>query len=107
MAGYIYLLCEWGVDLRYKIGRSKNDPYKRLKNLSTGNSFEITVVNYYHCENYCKVEKWLHNQYRNKRTEGGSEWFTLSEFDVLGFINKCKEADETINLLLSENPFYR
>ncbi len=105
--GYVYLLAEWGEEIRYKIGRSKNDPYKRLKSLQTGNSNEITVVNYYQSDNYGKVEKWLHHQYKNKQTDGGDEWFCLNEYDVLGFLNKCKEADETINLLLKENPFYK
>ena len=107
MEGYVYLLCEWGEDLRYKIGRSKNNPRQRVKELSTGNSNEITLVNYYQSENYGKVEKWLHHQYKNKRTDGGEEWFHLSEQDVLGFLKKCKQADETINLLLKENPFYK
>ena len=107
MNGYVYLLCQWSDEISYKIGKSKKSPFKRIKNLQTGNPNEITVVNYYQCENYGKVEKWLHHQYKNKRTDGGEEWFHLSEQDVLGFLKKCKEADETINLLLKENPFYK
>ena len=107
--GYVYLILEvneYG-DEHHKIGISKNEPEKRLKQLQTGNPNRIDILKFYESENYKRVEKWLHSRFGSKKTLAENEWFKLSNDDVLNFIEICKKVDETINLLLKENPFYK
>lgn len=107
--GYIYLILEinqYGEE-KHKIGVSKNNPEKRLKQLSTGNSNEIRLLKIYESLNYKKIEQWLHNKHKTKKTLSDNEWFNLTDEDVFSFIETCKKADETISLLLKENPFFK
>ena len=107
--GYVYLLLEINQhgEEYHKIGISKNSPEKRLKQLSTGNPNEIRVLNTYESVNYKKIEKWLHSRYKTNKTLANNEWFNLTNEEVFLFIDRCKKADETINLLLNENPFFK
>jgi len=105
--GYVYLMLsvsDTGTEA-YKIGVTKNDPIKRLKQLSTGNDNKITLVDSYQSDNYLKVERSLHRKYRTL-TEAKNEWRKLSNDELSSFIKDCEEADETINFLLKNNPFY-
>ena len=107
--GYVYLLLS--VDINgneaYKIGITKNDPNKRLKQLSTGNSDKIQLLNYYQSENFKKVEKMMHIKYSAFKTEANNEWFSLQTEHVMSFLLDCKEAEQTIIFLLENNPFYK
>lgn len=107
--GYVYLLLE--VDKhgneRHKIGFSKNHPEKRVKQLQTGNSNVITLLNLYETSNYQKLEKWLHGIFSNQKTEANNEWFTLSNHQVTHFIDECIKADKTISFMKENNPFYK
>jgi hypothetical protein len=107
--GYVYLILEVNQhgEEYHKIGISKNSPDKRLKQLATGNPNEIRVLNIYESINYKRIEKWLHSRYNTKKTLANNEWFNLTNEDVLGFMDICKKADETISLLLKENPFFK
>ena len=107
--GYVYLLLEVDKDghERHKIGFSKNPPEKRLKQLQTGNSNVISVLNFYKSDNYKRIEHWLHGDFANQKTEANNEWFILNNEQVTGFIERCKKADETITLLLEQNPLYQ
>lgn len=104
MKGHVYLLNAWPTN-RYKIGFTKNSVEKRIKQLQTGNPDEITKVHVYETVNYKKVEKWLQKCHKGKKVEG--EWFELTDEDIFGFLDECKKADETITLLLRDNPFYK
>jgi len=77
--GYVYLFLE--IDSAgqetYKIGITKNDPNKRIKQLQTGNPRKIELLKTYSSENYLKVEKWLHRKYSMK-TEAENEWRSLT-----------------------------
>ena len=107
--GYVYLLFCVGTDGSegYKIGITKNDPNKRVKQLQTGNDSKIQLLKHYQSENYLKVEKWLHRKYASYKTESNNEWFALQSEHVISFLKDCKEADNNINLLLQNNPFYK
>jgi|APCry1669192269_1035402.scaffolds.fasta_scaffold12502_3 hypothetical protein len=107
--GYVYLLLETDKDgnERHKIGFTKNHPEKRVKQLKTGNSNIISLLNFYQSTNYKRIEHWLHGDFANQKTQADNEWFMLTNEDVIGFIDKCKKIDETITLLLEHNPFYR
>lgn len=105
--GYVYLFLETdsaGLET-YKIGITKNDPKKRIKQLQTGNPRKIDLLKSYSSENYLKVERWLHRKYFVK-TEAKNEWRSLSNEEVFSFIEDCKEADKNISFLLENNPFY-
>lgn len=106
--GYVYLFLE--VDKEgneaYKIGITKNEPIKRIAQLQTGNSRKLTYLKSYKSENYLKVERFLHRKYMIK-TEAENEWRTLSDEQVISFLKDCEEADNNINFLLNNNPFYK
>jgi T5orf172 domain len=107
--GFVYLLLEVDKDgyERHKIGISKNNPNKRLKQLQTGNSNVISLLSMYQSKNYKKIELWLHGKYSNKKTESNNEWFTLSNDDVLSFLVTCEKINESVEFLLKENQFFR
>jgi hypothetical protein len=105
--GCVYLILEISDNSeRHKIGTSKRDVLKRLKELQTGNSNIVRVLNYYESPNYKKIERLLHKKFGNQKTETDNEWFTLTNEQVIGFNSICKEADKTISFLIKNNPFY-
>ena len=81
--GYVYLILQVNIegDETYKIGITKNDPNKRVKQLSTGNSDKIQLLNHYESENYLKVEKWMHRKYGSNKTESKNEWLQSKNID--------------------------
>lgn len=107
-SGYVYLFLE--VDKAgneaYKIGITKNDPEKRIKQLQTGNSNKLSLLKFYQSENYLKVERWLHRKYSTK-TEANNEFRFLTDDEVISFLDDCKKADETIKFMKANNPFYK
>jgi hypothetical protein len=107
--GYVYLLLEVDKDgnERHKIGFSKNDPQKRQKQIQTGNSNVISVLNQFQTSNYKHVEKWLHRKYSQQKTEAENEWFTLTNEQVGNFIETCKEVDKTVTFMRDNNPFFK
>jgi hypothetical protein len=105
---YVYLILEVDKngDEAHKIGVSKNSPEKRLKQLQTGNSNKLSVLKCYESKNYKRIENMLHARYSYKQTLAMNEFFRLSDDEVIGFLDTCKKLDETIQLLLRENPFF-
>lgn len=107
--GNVYLLLEtdkYGQE-RHKIGMTKRDPQKRVKELSTGNSNVITILKNYETKNYKKIERLLHGKFATQKTESNNEWFTLTDEQVFGFDETCKKLDEMVNFMLENNPFYK
>lgn len=102
--GKVYLLNSWGNEV-FKVGITKGEIAKRIKQLNTGNSSEIVLVNYYESENYRKIENLLHKHYKTTHQRG--EWFALSSENVIGFKEKCKTLDEMIIMMKEENPFFK
>ncbi|BBI90597.1 helicase [Tenacibaculum phage PTm1] len=103
--GTIYLLEDYRNDERsFKIGFTTGDVDKRVKQLQTGNSATIMVVDTFRTKHYLRVEKMMHLKYASSRKRG--EWFTITDNQALNFINECKKCVEVIDAL-SENPFYK
>ena len=100
--GYIYLICD-NLNNKYKIGMTKGDINKRMKQLQTGNSTELFIHSYYKTKYPYRLEKMLHNKYTNYNTL--NEWFELPDSDVINFTNTCKEQEDII-LSLLDNPFF-
>lgn len=107
--GYVYLILEVDKDGSegHKIGITKNEPTERLRNLQTGNPRSIRVLKLYESSNYIKVEGWLHKKFASQVSETEKEWFVLTNEQVFGFEDICKEADKTISFLKENNPFYK
>lgn len=106
--GYVYLLlCIESDNKEYhKIGITKNDPIKRLKQLQTGNSNKITLLRAYKSKNYLKVERWMHRKYFGCKTDANNEWRKLTDEQVFSFIKDCEIADDNINYLLENNSLF-
>ena len=103
--GYVYLIQE-GEKNTYKIGVTKNNvELGRLKNLQTGNSDELTVINTFKCEHYFKLEGFLHRRFNSNNKRG--EFFNLTDDEVLNFTKTCKNYNEIIEYLIKTNPFYK
>ena len=90
----IYLIR--GNDGRYKIGISKN-PSKRIKELQTGNSDKMTIIDTYESIYAPQIESALHRYYSHSRKEG--EWFDLSVVEESNFIKNCQKIDQSLQAL--------
>lgn len=92
---YIYLIQSLE-NSYYKIGVSKH-PNKRIKELQTGNSSELKLIETYQSEFAHKIEKSLQNRYAHLKKEG--EWFDLSIENEVSFKKECRLIEENINTL--------
>lgn len=102
--GWVYLLKEDGDDMLYKIGVTKCDSAEaRIKKLQTGNGNKIRLVNSFLTNKPFKLEKMMHNKYKESREEG--EWFLLTNDQVNNFSAVCEEFQKIINAL-EDNPFF-
>lgn len=78
--GYVYLLRD--VDTRtagapseyLKLGKTKNNPDKRIDTLQTGNP-RLIIRNWYFTPEMTKLEKFLHHYFSGDRVRG--EWFMI------------------------------
>ena len=93
---YIYLIKNIE-ESHYKIGVSKN-PKKRIKELNTGNSAELVLVEMYESEIAYKIEKTLHRKYSYMRKHG--EWFDFSIKEDNEFIKDCRNIERGIKALI-------
>lgn len=93
---YIYLIKNTE-ESYYKIGVSK-DPKKRIKELNTGNSAELVLVEMYESELAYKIERTLHRKYSYMRKHG--EWFDLSIKEDNEFIKDCRNIERGIKVLI-------
>lgn len=103
MDGYIYLIGEMDNRDIYKIGVTKKDINKRIKELQTGSSDELYVRSHFKSSFPYKLEKMLHRHYFNNNKI--NEWFTLNESEAQDFINTCQKYENIIKSL-DDNPFY-
>ena len=80
----VYLICaEIGNEKLYKIGYTKRDIEKRIKELKTGNAADFYLVNSFESKWGTKIESILHRSLRSKKVSG--EWFLLDENDISSF----------------------
>ena len=97
--GYVYLITDGSY---YKIGLTRNEPYKRLAQLQTGTVHKLSIVDYGLYENCSSMESYLHQKYSNKRA--GGEWFNLSEDEVNAikkeFNTEDGESTKIINFIV-------
>lgn len=99
---YVYLLGDSGQDNTFKIGITRGDISKRIKQLQTGNGEEIYLVDYYQTEYPFFIERLLHNQFYPKQKR--NEWFNLNAEDIIKFKQHCIKIEEQAEAL-KDNPF--
>ena len=88
----VYLIsCGEGDEKRYKIGYTKNDVKKRLKQLKTGNSEELLIEKVYQSKWGTKIESVLHRNYKIYQISG--EWFRLTQSQADNFIKECQNLE--------------
>lgn len=81
--GFVYFLYCPAINNEYqlvKIGQTKNNVEKRIKQLQTGNPFPIEIYAVVFSTTYKQVEKDLHAKYKRRRCHG--EWFQLTLKEV-------------------------
>jgi len=100
MKGFVYLLCDGE---KFKIGMTKKkDINDRIKELQTGNPYEIWLHSYYETEYPLKIEKMMHAKHTSSNVK--NEWFDLTVQEVLNFKNECEECEKILEVL-KDNPF--
>lgn len=94
---YIYLLTN---QEHYKIGITRNNIEKRIKQLQTGSSTKIELLYFYKSDKfYSQIESALHRTYQIYQTND-NEWFELPLNEVINFKENCRKIEN--NLLLLE-----
>lgn len=100
MGGFVYLLCDGS---KFKIGMTKcKNINKRIKELQTGNPYEIWLKSYYETDYPYKIEQMMHTRYMTSKFK--NEWFELNANDVINFKKNCAECEYILNSM-KDNPF--
>jgi hypothetical protein len=89
----------------YKIGWTKRDPNKRLKELKTANSHDLELIHFYESKWGPRIEINLHRKFNPLKRNG--EWFELSDNDVNSFKELCEYHHEVFEMMFEENEFFR
>lgn len=84
-----------------KIGRTKQKPENRMKQLQTGASDVLSLVHSFRTSNMMLLERMLHKRYWQCRKKG--EWFAMSDEEIAGFANACEKLERIIGILDGEN----
>ena len=64
---YVYLIGDSGQDNTFKIGVTRKNVEKRIKQLQTGNGAEIYLVNFYETNYPFFIERLLHTKFYPKQ----------------------------------------
>lgn len=99
---YVYLMGDSGQDNTFKIGVTRGEVNKRIKELQTGNGEEIYLVNYYETQYPFFIERLLHTKLYPKQKR--NEWFNLDNNDIINFRLYCEEIEKQAEAL-KDNPF--
>lgn len=102
---FVYLISESNDSNLFKIGATnKSNIDERRKELQTGNPSELNIIDYFETSHPYKIEKMMHNHFRNVNEL--NEWFYLEKSDVDDFKKLCQYY-QTIVDSLAENPFFK
>jgi hypothetical protein len=100
--GIVYLLGVYSKENTYKIGVTRGEINKRIKQLQTGNSGEIYLVDSHTTKYPFFIEHFLHMQFFPNQKVG--EWFELCEDDICKFKEFCAIAENNAKAL-EDNPY--
>lgn len=100
--GYVYLLCNPSNDT-FKIGVTKNEIEKRIKQLETGNDEDIFIASYHYTQYPYRLEKMLHTHFGLYNVN--REWFRFEDNMIPSkvFNDYCTEFENTVLPALLEN----
>lgn len=101
--GYVYLIQDLDKENSYKIGFTTRDVEKRMKELQTGTSSDLQLVESYKTEYPNLIETMLHGYFNRSRIK--NEWFSLTDEEVDLFLKKCNDYENTIQVL-KDNPYF-
>lgn len=90
-------------DIAYKIGITKRDPLDRLKDLQTGNSNKLELIQFFSSKYANKVEKSLHTRYQITHKHG--EWFYLEDEEIETFLLECVMSEKTFDVIEKNKNF--
>lgn len=101
----VYLICSEieGKNL-YKIGYTKREVEKRIKEFKTGNASSFYIVDSFQSKWGTKIEAQLHRHYKSKKISG--EWFDLTKEDINSFKNSCEKIHNNLELISNNNTYY-
>lgn len=103
MVGTVYLLCDPSTNL-FKIGMTRSNVGKRIKELQTGNSCEIHMVKKFDTEIPSFIETSLHKHFLSKHSL--NEWYELDVDDITNFEEICSKY-QNMAKTLKDNPFFK
>lgn len=102
----VYLICaELGEEKLYKIGFTKREVYKRVKELRTGNPADFKIINVFSSIWGTKIESALHRRFAFKKIN--REWFNLSEEDVVSFMESCDLLHNNFDTIYKHSTYYK
>lgn len=87
----------------YKIGYTKREVYKRIKEFKTGNASEFEIVDTFSSKWGTKIERNLHRYFEYSKING--EWFDLTIDQVKNFKNICERFHNNFELLERYNTY--
>lgn len=86
--GYVYVLVNKCFPGYVKIGRTKNDPQYRAKQLSTGVPIPFEVAYFLPVDNPSALESLIHRELADYRVSKSSEFFKLTGEEARELIEK-------------------
>lgn len=89
----------------YKIGWTKRDPEKRLKELRTANSHDLELVDFFESKWGPRIEINLHRKFNHIKKNG--EWFELSDIDRDNFKKICQDNHSMFEMMSEQNEFFQ
>lgn len=88
----------------YKIGFTRRDISKRIKEFKTGNASEFSIVDSFKSKWGTKIESILHKSFDSKKIDG--EWFNFTEEDIQDFRKKCELIHQNLQTV-SETSYFQ
>lgn len=99
----IYLINQSGTNL-YKIGITKKDPKKRIKELQIGNGSTLELVKTFQTEFNFQLETALHKYFSNCQVN--PEWFEFSTETLEKFEDVCKLLEGNFKYLQTSSTLF-
>ena len=100
----IYLIsAESNGEILYKIGYTKREVSKRIKEFRTGNSAIFEIVDVFSSRWGTKIESSLHSHFNKFRV--GGEWFSLDVYQLKEFRRICEISHNNFELLEKYNTY--
>ena len=101
----VYLIsAEFGDKKLYKIGYTKRDINKRIKEFKTGNVSDFIIENSFQSKWGTKIESNLHRRFKTQKIRG--EWFDLNDEDINNFKSYCQVIHDNLELIENNNTYF-